>query len=81
MTKTIAIALVAALGFAGTASAATDAKMRIAQETLNEYGFNVDASTLSDTQISQLVFVELQNANKDVEDNDHSRTSIRAILN
>ena len=81
MTKTIAIALVAALGFAGAASAASDAKVRIAQETLDAHGFNVDAGSLSDTQVSQLVFVDVNEASKTDDERPNPLTTIRAILN
>ncbi|MDD9977855.1 MAG: hypothetical protein OXQ30_09010 [Boseongicola sp.] len=40
--------LVATLGIAGVASAMNSPHVESAQETLNEYGFTVDASGLSD---------------------------------
>ena len=81
MTKTLAIALVAAMGFAGAASAATDAQVRAAQDKLETYGFDVDASTLSEAQISMLNFVHESQANDAESDRTSAKGVIRAILN
>ncbi|SMX23908.1 hypothetical protein [Boseongicola aestuarii] len=53
--KTLLVAaLVATTAFAGAASAMTGSKVDVAQDTLVEYGFNVDADTLSAAQVNAL---------------------------
>ena len=83
MTKIIATALVASIGFVGAASAATTAQIEAAQDKLDTYGFNVDADTLSSAQVSRLLFVD-ESSDDDanaVVNEARAKTSIRAILN
>ena len=82
MKTLLAAALVATTAFAGAASAMGDSKVDVAQETLAEYGFNVDADTLSNAQVNALNFISVDS------DLDGPRTAegriltkIRAILN
>lgn len=56
MKTIIATALVATLGFASAASAMNDGRVKAAQDTLETYGFNVDASELSTGQVNALAF-------------------------
>ncbi|MEM7720380.1 MAG: hypothetical protein AAF222_14370 [Pseudomonadota bacterium] len=77
MTKTLAIALVAIAGFAGAASAGSASLVNSAQSTLNEYGFSVDAGSLSNVQIAELHFVDDSNDVSDAQ----VRAEIRSILN
>jgi len=81
MKKTLAIALLA-LSVAGAASAASQGHINAAQEKLDRYGFSVDASSLSNAQISMLVFVD-ESSDDDVERVNTARatTAIQAILN
>ena len=58
MTKTIFAIALAAVATAGAASAATPSLVNGAQNLLNEYGFNVDASDLTDSEIVGLHFVD-----------------------
>ncbi|MEM7720381.1 MAG: hypothetical protein AAF222_14375 [Pseudomonadota bacterium] len=77
MTKTLAIALVAIAGFAGAASAGSATLVNSAQDTLNDYGFSVDADTLTNGQVTALHFVD---EGSDVSDA-QVRAEIRSILN
>ena len=54
MKKVLATALVASLGFAGAASAMSFDDVSSAQKMLNDYGFSVDADTLSAAQVRAL---------------------------
>lgn len=72
MTKTIAIALVAAIGFVGTADAASYTMIRKAQGILNDYNFSVDASTLTDHQLARFHFID--------DDRDVSAARVRAQI-
>ena len=83
MTKLFATALVATMAFAGVASAATSAQIEAAQDKLDSYGFNVDAGSLSSTQVSSLLFVdEMSDDDGNAVVNEaRAKTSIRAILN
>ena len=58
MTKTIAIALVAALGFAGAATAGSASLVSKAQGLLDDNGFSVNAQNLSDNQIAEFHFID-----------------------
>ncbi|MGR3512419.1 MAG: hypothetical protein ACU0GG_06605 [Paracoccaceae bacterium] len=76
MTKTIAIALVAFAGFAGAASAGSATLVAGAQNTLDSYGVNVDADTLSNNQLARIHFVD---ESSDVSDA-QVRAQLRAIV-
>jgi len=61
MTKTVLAATVAAFALVGAASAATEPTASLvanAQNLLDAYGFNVDASTLSGTEVVGLFFID-----------------------
>lgn len=76
MTKTLAIALVAAIGFVGTADAASYTMIKKAQGILNDYNFSVDASTLTDHQLARFHFLDSE---REVSSS-RVRAQIRAIL-
>ena len=82
MKSILAAALVATVTLAGAASAMGNSNVDVAQDTLEEYGFNVDAHTLSDAQVRALSNITVDT------DLDGPRTAegrilttIRAILN
>ena len=81
MKTLLAAALVATTAFAGAASAMGNSNVDVAQDTLVEYGFSVDADTLSDAQVRALSNISVDS------DLDGPRTAegriltkIRAIL-
>ena len=76
MTKTLAIALVALAGFAGTATAGSATLVNAAQDTLDGYGINVDADTLSNNQLARIHFID---ESSDVSDA-QVRAQLRAIV-
>ena len=81
MKKIIATALIATFT-AGAASAMGDPRVDAAQDTLETYGFNVDASELSPAQVSALAFFKVDS---DIERHGRAESraqhKIRAILN
>lgn len=82
MKTLIVSALVATLGFAGAASAMTQAQVEAAQETLDEYGFSVDAHTLSAAQASALATFQVDtDIERTAKADGRAKNSIRAILN
>lgn len=70
MTKTIAIALVASLGFAGAASASNAMLETLAQNAFDTLKIDVDAGTLTDTQLAQVHSVVVDEG---IDDDDFSR--------
>lgn len=82
MKKVLATAIVATMGFAGVASAMGVDELGAAQETLVEYGFSVDADTLSSAQVRALNSIKVDS---DIERLSQAEarvlTKIRAILN
>ena len=76
MTKPLAIALVAHAGFAGTATAGSATLVNAAQDTLDGYGINVDADTLSNNQLARIHFID---ESSDVSDA-QVRAQLRAIV-
>ena len=75
MTKTIAIALVAA-AFASAASAASVTSVTKAQNLLDDNGFSVNATDLSDNQLAEFHFIDDGAAVADAS----LRAQIRSIL-
>ena len=82
MKKVLATALVATMGFAGVASAMSFDDVNAAQETLVEYGFSVDADSLSAAQVRALntISVDSDIVGEHTADG-RVLTKIRAILN
>ena len=82
MKKVLATALVATMGFAGASSAMSFDDVNAAQDTLVEYGFSVDADTLSAAQVRALNTITVDS---DIERLSQAKsrvlTKIRAILN
>ena len=82
MKKVLATALVATMGFAGVATAMSFDDVNAAQDTLNEYGFSVDADTLSAAQVRALNSINVDTGLEGPRTAEgRVLTSIRAILN
>jgi hypothetical protein len=81
MKNVIATALIATLGFAGAASAMVSPHVDAAQEMLETYDFDVDASKLSSAQVSSLALLSVDS---DIQHpgraEARAKNSIRAIL-